>query len=110
MLTETKKYNNIFPGFRIKNRNRSKELNSKNNSLPSSIINSLRKSSNKKKNINKIITTDYMMPYTARINIKRRNENINDDFIKENALNLMHNSFLNRTTNEKKLYKKVNLK
>ena len=51
-----------------------------------------------------------MMPYTARINIKRRNENINDDFIKENALNLMHNSFLNRTTNEKKLYKKVNIK
>ena len=110
VLTESKKYNNIFPGFRLKNRNRSKELNSKNNSLPSSIINNLTKSSNKKKNINKIITNDYMMPYTTRINIKRRNENIIDDFIKENALNLLHNSFLNRTNDDKNLYKKVNIK
>ena len=110
VLTESKKYNNIFPGFRLKNRNRSKELNSKNNSLPSSIINNLTKSSNKKKNINKIITNDYMMPYTTRINLKRRNENIIDDFIKENALNLLHNSFLNRTNDDKNLYKKVNIK
>ena len=110
VLTESKKYNNIFPGFRLKNRNRSKELNSKNNSLPSSIINNLTKSSNKKKNINKIITNDYMMPYTTRINIKKRNENIIDDFIKENALNLLHNSFLNRTNDDKNLYKKVNIK
>ena len=110
VLTESKKYNNIFPGFRLKNRNRSKELNSKNNSLPSSIINNLTKSSNKKKNINKIIINDYMMPYTTRINIKRRNENIIDDFIKENALNLLHNSFLNRTNDDKNLYKKVNIK
>ena len=110
VLTESKKYNNIFPGFRLKNRNRSKELNSKNNSLPSSIINNFTKSSNKKKNINKIIINDYMMPYTTRINIKRRNENIIDDFIKENALNLLHNSFLNRTNDDKNLYKKVNIK
>ena len=110
VLTESKKYNNIFPGFRLKNRNRSKELNSKNNSLPSSIINNFTKSSNKKKNINKIITNDYMMPYTTRINIRRRNENIIDDFIKENALNLLHNSFLNRTNDDKNLYKKVNIK
>ena len=110
VLTESKKYNNIFPGFRLKNRNRSKELNSKNNSLPSSIINNLTKSSNKKKNINKIITNDYMIPYTTRINLKRRNENIIDDFIKENALNLLHNSFLNRTNDDKNLYKKVNIK
>ena len=110
VLTESKKYNNIFPGFRLKNRNRSKELNSKNNSLPSSIINNFTKSSNKKKNINKIITNDYMMPYTTRINLKRRNENIIDDFIKENALNLLHNSFLNRTNDDKNLYKKVNIK
>ena len=51
-----------------------------------------------------------MMPYTTRINLKRRNENIIDDFIKENALNLLHNSFLNRTNDDKNLYKKVNIK
>ena len=51
-----------------------------------------------------------MMPYTTRINIKKRNENIIDDFIKENALNLLHNSFLNRTNDDKNLYKKVNIK
>ena len=111
VLTETKKYNNIFQGFRIRNRNKSKELNSKqNNSLPSEIINSLTKSSSIQKNTNKNIKNDYMMPYTSRINLKRRNENIINDFIKDNSLNLIHNSFLNKTNDDKTLYKKFIIK
>ena len=111
VLTETKKYNNILPGFRIRKRNKSKELNSKqNNSLPSEIIKSLTKSSSIQKKINKNIINDYMMPYTTRIKLKRRNENINNDFIKDNSLNLVHNSFLNRTNDDKNLYKKFIIK
>ena len=44
------------------------------------------------------------MPYTTRIKLKRRNENINNDFIKDDSINLVHNSFLNRTNDDKTLY------
>ena len=50
------------------------------------------------------------MPYTSRINLKRRNENIINDFIKDNSLNLINNSFLNKTNDDKTLYKKFIIK
>ena len=106
VLTESKRYNNIFPGFRIRNKNKIKEQNSKkNNSLPSTIFHSLTKTSNKYKNsINKNVVIDYMTPYTTRVSLKKRNENIINDFIKDNSLNLMHSSLLNRTNEDKSLY------
>ena len=105
VLTETKRYNNIFPGFRIRNKNKIKEQNSKkNNSLPSTIFHSLTKSTNKHKNNNNNVIIDYMTPYTTRVSLKKRNENIINDFIKDNSLNLMHSSLLNRTNEDKTLY------
>ena len=105
VLTESKRYNNIFPGFRIRNKNKNKEQNSKkNNSLPSTIFHSLTKSSNKYKNNNKNVVIDYMTPYTTRVSLKKRNDNIINDFIKDNSLNLMHSSLLNRTNEDKSLY------
>jgi hypothetical protein len=45
-----------------------------------------------------------MTPYTTRVSLKKRNENIINDFIKDNSLNLMHSSLLNRTNEDKTLY------
>ena len=95
---------NLIEKF-IRNKNKIKEQNSKkNNSLPSTIFHSLTESTNKHKNNNNNVIIDYMTPYTTRVSLKKRNENIINDFIKDNSLNLMHSSLLNRTNEDKTLY------
>ena len=105
LLTETRRPNNIFPGLRLGNKNKSRENISKNNnSLPSSVIMSLNKSTKIQKNKLNIIN-DYMMPYTTRRTYKRRNINVNNDYIKDNSLNLMQNSWLMKTNKENNIDK-----
>ena len=102
LLTESKKYNNIFPGFRLRNNSKNKEQNSKNNnSLPSSILRLLIKSNDKAKNSKKRIN-NYVIPYSTRRYYKGRNNNIIIDYNK--SVNLNQNSFMKRTNDEKFLY------
>ena len=103
LLTESRNHYNNFQYFRLGNKNKSKENNSKNNnSLPSSVIFSLTKNSKKQKNKLDIIK-DYMIPYTSRRNYKRRNNNIINNYIKDNSFNLMQNSFLTKINVENNL-------
>ena len=106
LLIENRKYNNIFPGFRLRNKSKGNEQNSKNNnSLPSSIFLNLENSPKTLKN-NKNVINDYMLPYTTRRKSNKRNRKIiNNYYIKDDSLNLIHNSFLNRTNNKKSIYK-----
>ena len=103
LLTESRNHYNNFQYLRLGNKNKSKENNSKNNnSLPSSVIFSITK--NSKKQVNKLdIIKDYMIPYTNRRNYKRKNNNIINNYIKDNSFNLMQNSFLTKINVEKNL-------
>ena len=100
---ENEKHSNIYSA--IKKLTQIKNQSLKNNkSLPSSIIKSIADGFRKNNQINsEKCLTNFLMPYVDKKNDKGRNENnskIDTDYIKDNSLSFLQQTFMNKTSCE----------